>query len=90
MASKTAAVSVGTSATRLDTQADADSRADQNVTLQVIGAGTVYVGGSDVTTATGIQLVTGAIADLQLPAGSALYGIVGSGTSEVRVMQVGV
>lgn len=90
MATKTAAVSVGTTATRLDTQADADSRADQRITLYNAGAVTVYLGGSDVTTATGVALAAGAYADETLLAGSTLYGIVASGTCEVRVMQVGV
>lgn len=91
MALKTAAVSVSSTATRLDTNIDADTETGQNVSLYNAGAVTVYIGGPNVATTTGIPLVAGAYADLpNLRPGSTLYGIVASGTCEVRVLQDGV
>lgn len=90
MATKTSSVTVGTSPTRLDVQTDADYRADQAISYYNDGASTVYLGGSDVTTATGVPLPAGAYADEVLLSGSTSYGVVATGTCAVRVKQVGV
>lgn len=54
-----------------------------NVTIVNIGSVTVYVGGSTVTTATGVPLAPGAQLTLQ-GAVVALYGITASGTTTVE------
>lgn len=84
---RTAAVSVGTTATKLNTFSD-DNRADFDALIYNNGASTVYVGGSDVTAASGIPLAAGL--SLSVRVESDLYGIVASGTVECRVGSMGV
>ena len=91
MATNTTAVTVTTSATRLDSPVDDDPSAPgQDVTYYNNGAVTVWLGGPDVTVGNGIPLQAGAYADEHLYSRSPSYGIVASGTCEVRVKQVGV
>lgn len=49
----------------------------------------VYLGGSDVTAATGSPLAAGAKAFFSLPQGSPIYGITSASTASVRVLQEG-
>lgn len=88
MAVSTAAVSAATSATALHA-IDADL---SGIEVQNVGASTVYVGGSDVTTANGYPVAAGAswYPPQPLAAGERVYGIVASGTVEVRVLRLGV
>lgn len=90
MAFKTAAVSVGTTATRLTTFDPKynDSDGAYDVLIVNNGAATVYVGGSDVTTANGIPVAAGA--SLSVSREADLYGRVASGTVECRVGSMGV
>lgn len=64
--------------------------------LQNVGTSTIYIGGSDVTTANGINLEPGST--LEWGVGSSVewaeraslldfYGIVGSGTQTVKVLE---
>jgi hypothetical protein len=88
MAIKTSRVTVTTTATRLDTQTDADYGRDQEI--MIIPAADVYVGGPDVSTANGVLIVASSTLAITLPADSPIYGRAASGTVVVQVMQVGV
>ena len=90
MADRNAAVSVTTSATRLDSSAKTDGMTGSDIALYNAGAVTVYLGKSDVTTANGVPLAAGAYWSESLGTDSALYGIVASGTCEVRVRETGI
>lgn len=53
------------------------------------GGNAVYVGGSDVTTANGLELAKGAVIQIWLPEADKLYGVVGSATQPLMVLQSG-
>lgn len=78
------AITVTTTATLL-----ASGRSSrEGVLIQNLGATTIYVGGADVTSATGIQVITGALYLEEFYSG-ALYGITAAGSStDVRVQEV--
>lgn len=82
-------VSVTTSATALNST-PTDSVSGSAILVHNIGATTVYLGGSGVTTATGAGLASGERLAVDLNFGESLYGIVASGTVECRVLEVGV
>lgn len=89
------AVTVATTATRLDTAAASDtSGAGQSIALYNASSVSIFVGGSDVTTANGFTLAAGASLSIDLDrwggAEEGLYGIVAAATAEVRVLEVGV
>lgn len=86
MSVTSAAVSVGTTATALN-PADADAQA---VLIQNKGTVEVFIGGSNVTTTIGAGLAAGAEKSMDLSAGEVVYGIVASGTADVRVFRTGV
>lgn len=88
MSVKTAEVTVGTSATALEPVDQ--SRGGRSVWVKNLGAETVFVGGSDVTTANGQELGAGESASFDLDAGERLYGVVAAGTEPVRVLRTGV
>ena len=93
MTVKTAAVTVTTSATRLDTQADATRTFEggfQSTVTVYPAAQTVYVGGSDVTTANGMPIAAGAYASFDLGPDDQLWGVVAATTDATRVLQTGV
>lgn len=87
MAVKSAAVTVAVTATLLASAAS--DRDGMKVRVQVPAAGqTVYLGGSDVTVATGYAVATGAEShELTLARGETLYGIVNATTQAVRVIK---
>lgn len=89
MTVEAAAVSVATTATALHSTESADS---DPISLVIYnnGASTIYVGGSGVTTSTGIPVAAGACLVGELAAGERVYGIVASGTVEARVLRQGV
>lgn len=99
MAAKSSAVTVATTATRLDTAVEGGSAGNyeqgqpgQGLALFNNGAATVYLGGSDVTTSNGFPMPGGTYGpsvELADP-GEGVYGIVAAGTVEVRVFEVGV
>lgn len=90
MADRNAAVSVATTATRLDSASKSDDRAGSDIALYNNGSVTVYLGRSDVTTANGMPLAAGAYWSESLDSVSGLFGIVASGTCEVRVRETGI
>ena len=81
---KSSSVSVGVAATAFATS---DAPRVRRVHLTNVGAATVYLGGSGVTTAQGFPLVANATLQLILDL-DALFGIVTTGTVDVRVMEV--
>lgn len=89
MATDVRAVSVATTATRLDTSSETDLARGSSVAVYNNGSATIYVGDSDVTTATGFPLAAGASLSLDLDPAESLYGVVASGTVEARVLEAG-
>ena len=77
----TSQVTVTTTATLLVTA----NRADQSVYLHS-ASGTIYVGGSGVTTSTGYKMDNGDKLTMQLSDNESLYGIASSGTPVMMVM----
>jgi hypothetical protein len=92
MAVKSRAVTVTTTATRLDSTTDQDDgMSGSSLAIYNASAATVYVGGSDVTTSIGCPVAaTSWGPGFDLGTGDALYGIVAASTSEVRVIEAGV
>lgn len=91
MAIKTTAVSVGTTPTRLDSATETDTTGGSTVILFNNGAAAVFIGDASVTTASGISIAVAALSpEIHLDNGEALYGIVASGTADVRVLEHGV
>ena len=96
MAIDARAVTVETTATRLDTADETDSVAGSAVAVYNNGSVTVYVGDSGVTTSNGFPLAAGSSMSFEIDTepgdlpGDALYGIVASGTAEVRVLELGI
>lgn len=88
------AVTVTTTATRLDSTSDHGTPHGSNgqaFTFHNGSAVTVYMGGSDVTTANGAPVAASSWAPgMDLTSGDIVYGIVATGTAEVRVLEVGV
>jgi hypothetical protein len=78
---KSSAITVGTSATLL-IAADNQPR----VVYLHSGTGSIYVGGSDVTSATGIHLPNGTTMQLDLPFNQTLYGITSASTHTMRTL----
>ena len=65
--------------------------ANRTALIHVAGNNIVYLGGSDVTTANGLNTEKGAVpVAVQIPAGEALYAVVPSATTEtLRVLVQG-
>lgn len=86
------AVSVTTTATRLDVLTDTDDGSvGQALAVYNASAVTVYIGGANVTTANGVPIAaTSWGPGLGLGVADAIYGIVAADTAEVRVLEVGV
>lgn len=78
---------VTTTAGRLDS---ADQSAGASVAVKNVGSVTVYVGGPGVTTAAGYPVAAGEAVSMDVGKGDEVYGIVGSGTCEVRVLESGI
>lgn len=92
MAVKTTAVTVATTATRLDTVAESDDRSGSSMAPYNNSGVTVYVGGADVTTANGapVPAASWGPAFNEIGTGEGVYGIVAAGTAEVRVLEQGI
>lgn len=90
MAVTSRAVTVTTTATRLDSTSDQSG--EQAFAFYNNSTSIVYVGPSNVTTATGtpVPAASWSPSISGLDATEGIYGIVGSGTAEVRVLEVGV
>ena len=62
----------------------------RQVYLHVVGAGTVYIGGSDLTTANGLLTEKHAVPQtLTIPAGEVLWAVIASGTETLRILVQG-
>lgn len=60
----------------------------RTIYLHVVGNGTVYLGGSDVTSSNGMLTEKGAVPfQFILPAGESLYAITGMDTEDLRVLR---
>lgn len=94
MAVKSTVVAVATTATRLDTLNESDSRSGSSVALYNDGAATIYIGGSDVTTSgatKGYPVAAGSYGPgMDLGTEEALYGIVASGTVNMIVLETSI
>lgn len=92
MAGDQRAVTVTTTATRLDTVNESDSVSGSSVALYNNGSVTVYIGlAATVTAATGFPLAAGSSMSFQLDGpGDTVFGIVASGTADVRVLEGGI
>lgn len=97
MAVSSRAVSVATTATRLDTSTETGGQRGSSIAIYNNGSATIYLGGSTVTTATGTPVAAGTWGPgIELEGGAGdvqhegLYGIVASGTVEARVLESGV
>lgn len=91
MATKSRAVTVDTTATRLDSPAPTDSVSGSVCAPFNLSASTVYVGGSDVTTANGVPVGSNRWAPaLELDPGESYWAVVAEGTAEMRVCEQGV
>lgn len=65
----------------------AESVNQREISLHVLGAGTVYIGGSDVTSANGMLTEKNAVPfTFILPAHNELWAVTASGTESLRVM----
>lgn len=78
---KSAAVTVTTSPTLL-IAADNQNR----VCVLHSGTGSIYIGGADVTSSTGIHLSNGTTIEITMPINQTLYGITNSSTHTIRVL----
>jgi hypothetical protein len=59
----------------------------REIYIHVLGAGTVYLGHSNVTTANGFLTEKNALPyTLKVPAGENIYALVGTGTEDLRVL----
>lgn len=92
MAHSQAQVSVGVTATRLDAIDDSgDGVTGEAITVRNAHAtDSVFLGGADVTTANGFELVAGAAYSDTLMTGDALYAIKAATTATVHVLRRGV
>lgn len=83
-----AAISVGTTATKLGTGASGAPLANRKrIRVQNLGSVVVYLGPSGVTSSSGLRLAAGGNDEIELGPGVDLYGRTASGTADVRVME---
>ena len=62
----------------------------RNIWLHVLGAGTVYIGGPDVTSSNGLLTEKNAVPQsLTIPAGETLHALTASGTENLRILVQG-
>ena len=78
------AVTVNTTAQRIITK----SNAWRTIYIHVVGAGTVYIGGSDVTSTNGLLTEKNAVPlQIEIPAQEELWAVTASGTESLRIMK---
>ncbi len=88
MAVRSRAVTVTTTATRLDEAPD-DGAGLQGMSLYNNGAVDVWIGDADVSPSTGTPIAPGVHYPIEIDRVEQLYGRVVSGTADVRVLEVG-
>lgn len=91
MAYLSRAVTVAATATLLNTASPTDSVSGSSLAFYNNGSATIYVGGSNVTTANGAPVPASSWSPgFDVNPGESLYGIVASGTEEARVIEQGI
>lgn len=91
MATTQTVVSVTTTPTAINSTADTGGIMGQSSLAYNDGAVTVYLGGSNVTTANGYPFPAGASLTIDAVSGDdVVYGVVASGTCNVRLVTLGV
>lgn len=60
---------------------------DSDLVVKNRGANSVFLGGDNVTTSDGFELVAGDAVGIQLSAGEGLYGVVAAGTETVHALR---
>lgn len=91
MALTSRAVSVTTTATRLDDDTETDAYPSQSILIYNNGSVTIYLGGSDVTSVLGVPVPAGTWGPgISLAHGEELYAIAASSTADCRVLETGV
>jgi len=89
MSISSAVVSVGTAVTALSV-AETDPLPRFTIALYNAGTATVYVGASNVTTATGFPLAASGTLSIDCDKAEGVYGIVATGTVSVNCLYQGV
>jgi len=79
-----ASVTVGTTPINLSL-----GNENSNSKLVVHSGGALYIGGPDVTSSTGLHVANNETIQLELFRGEDVYGVVATGTIDVRVLQNG-
>ena len=80
-------ISTAYTATTTPVKLVASSVNSRQISLHVLGAGSVYIGGSTVTAANGMLTEKNAVPyTFTLPANNELWAVTATGTEEVRVM----
>jgi hypothetical protein len=83
---KSRALTVGTTAAQIATGGNVTIPESVLVQNPVGATATVYLGGSDVTTANGVAVIAGASISVDMVADS-LWAVVGTGTQEIRTLE---
>lgn len=83
-----AVLTITTTAGRIDSAAQTEKT--QGLAIRVIGAETVYLGGSAVTSADGFPVETGESFAADIGKDQELWAVTASGTSEIRVFETGI
>jgi len=78
-------INIGTSPTKIPSSNLTERK---TLTIRNNGSNTIFIGGSGVTTTDGYPLKPNESMDIDLDAGATLYGIVASGTEDLRVLEV--
>lgn len=81
---RSSTVSIGTTATAVPTTA---LPGRNSMAIKNIGAATVYIGDDTVTTVNGYELEAGDSLPIDIGENVTVYGIVASGTVEVRILE---
>lgn len=89
MATKGTRVSVAVTVTKLNTTGS-DSVSGSSLLVRNRGAASIFLGASDVTTATGYEVLADESLPVDIDAGEDLYAICASGTVACHVLEVGV
>ena len=80
-------ISTNTTITTTRARLFTKSNSFRTIYIHVVGAGTVYLGGADVTSANGLLTEKHAVPlEIVLPAEEELWAVTGMGTEELRLM----
>jgi heptaprenylglyceryl phosphate synthase len=90
MAVAAAQASVTTTASKIVDPSKDDARQDFAATVHNKGTASIFLGGSDVTTANGYEVAVGEAVSFVLTGSDSLYAVAASGTQRVDVLRTGV